>query len=153
MKKSAIQERDEHDAKLPGIVTTTDLTVIEPDGAVEKQTRTRRYTASVYLDTSDPETFYLIVAVSSLIHAVFEFNPKTCTAVDKSQNRMLMNAARSLIKDKSTLTKLASIRLETPKLNDTCQFHPDNFSSVFMSLFAAFTGYMPLVKAEDISAS
>ncbi len=115
----------------------------------EKQHRERRYNASVYLDTSDASQFYMIIAAGTVIHAVFEFNPSTCAAIDRSSNRMLMAAARTLLKEKGTLTKLATFRLESSTVGEKCQFHPDNFSAVFNSLAVCFALYMPKVEPAD----
>lgn len=152
MKKLAKAQaiHDISEKRVDGSVTHEDYQKLNELQSPEKQHRERRYNASVYLDTSDPEQFYLIVAAGTVISAVFEFNPKTCTAIDRTQNRMLMAAARTLLKDKGSLTKLATYRLEKMDLQEGCKFHPDNFGAVFAALAMAFTVNMP--KSEEAIA-
>ena len=118
--------------------------------APEKQSRTRRYSAAAYLDTSDPNEFYIIVAAGSVVTGIFSFNPATCQAVDKSASRMMLNAARGLLRDKKSLVKLASYRLEQTDVTPGCPFHPDNFGAVFAAIASAFTVNMP--KGENANA-
>ena len=125
----------------------------EVAAALPKPRATRRFTANVWLDNSDPNAFYLIVAAGSTVWSVFEFNPATCTAADKSGNRMLMSAARGLLRDKSTLTKLASYRLERSDMTPGCLFHADNFGPVFASLAVAFTALMPKPASANTTVS
>lgn len=113
-------------------------------------TRTHRYSANVYLDASDPAEFYLIVAAGTVVYAIFSFEPATCKATNKSASRMMLAAARGLLKDKSSLVKLASCRLEQTDVTPGCKFHPDNFSEVYAALAAAFVAFMP--KADTATA-
>ena len=109
----------------------------------EKQHRARRYAANVYLDSSDPSEFYLIVAAGTVVYAVFSFEPATCKATNKSASRMMLAAARGLLKDKANLVKLASVRLEQSDVTPGCRFHSDNFGEVYSALFGAFLAFMP----------
>lgn len=109
----------------------------------EKQSRIRRYSANVYLDASDPNEFYLIVAAGTVVYAIFSFEPATCKATNKSASRMMLAAARGLLKDKASLVKLATCRLEQTDVTPGCKFHPDNFGEVYSALAAAFVAFMP----------
>lgn len=126
--------------------------VVEPDyapgstdvpAAPEASKRTRHYSATCYLDTSDASEFYLLIVAGGVVSGVFSFNPATCQAVDKSASRMMLAAARGLLKDKSTLVKLATYRLEATEVTPGCPFHADAFLSVFNALAVAFTLNMP----------
>ncbi len=130
----------------PDDPTSQDATITPGNGQelfASPEKRIRRYTANVYLDSSDKEAFYLIIAAGTIVFSVFEFDPATCTAKDKSASHMIMAAARGLLRSKGELTKLASIRLDTPEVTPGCKFHVDNFAPVFHSLFAAFNALMP----------
>lgn len=124
---------------------------VKAASAASKSTRTRRYTASVYLDSSDATMFYFIVAVGSVIWSVFEFNPVSCAAVDRSANRMLMAAARGLLKDKASLTRLCTFRLDKQDVAPGCLFHVDRFGPVFTALFSGFNAHMPKPKEANVT--
>ena len=131
--------------KLSEVVTAPIVSADNPASSDtdEKQHRVRRYAANVYLDQSDPSEFYLIVAAGTVVYAIFSFDPATCKATNKSASRMMLAAARGLLKDKSQLVKLASCRLEKPDVTPGCKFHPDNFGEVFAALSAAFITFYP----------
>lgn len=148
-RKSSTTVRDEHDAKLPGIVTTTNPAVIDPNSAVKEPRKARRFTATIYLENSDVKHQYVLVKVGKELTGIFSYTPETGILDDIGASKMMFAAGQNILRtERKSLIKLAEYRLETDEVSKH-PFQAASFGAVLTASATQFVAKAPPVNAAN----